>query len=243
MAEVLGLITARGGSKGVERKNVRDVGGRPLLAWTAEAALGSRKLGRTILSTDDDEIAGVGRSCGIEAPFRRPAELSGDASAHIDVVLHALAWLEENQDYRPDYVMLLQPTSPLRTSEDIDDAIELAVRRRAEAVVSVVETHAHPYLTRRIDSEGRLVEFLACPIAYARRQDLPEAYAINGAIYFNQPASLRADRTFTPASALAYVMPPERSLQIDTPWDLELVDLVLRQRSRSQRTKVRVVPA
>ena len=229
--EVLGLITARGGSKGIARKNISPVGGKPLLAWTAEAALGSRRLGRTILSSDDHEIVDVARSYAIDAPFLRPAVLAEDDTPHIDVVIHALEWLSDQQDYRPDYVVLLQPTSPCRTSEDIDDAIEFAARRNAAAVVGVVETKAHPFLTRRLESDSTLTEFVHCDVAYARRQALTAAYAINGAIYVNRRESLYADRTFTPAATLGYVMPPERSLDVDSPWDACVADLVLRHRS------------
>lgn len=231
MVDVIGLITARGGSRGVPRKNVLPVGGRPLIAWTIAAARESRMLGRVIVSTDDAEIARVAREWQAEVPFMRPAELAQDASPHVHAVGHALAWLEKEEGCRPDYVLLLQPTSPLRTTEDIDNAIQMAIERRAEAVVSVTETHDHPYLARRITQAGMLAEFVPCELAYARRQDLPPAYALNGAIYLNRPASLREQQTFTPEGTYAYVMPPERSLQVDTPWDLHLVDLVLRERA------------
>lgn len=210
------------------------VGGKPLIAWTLDAAKNAKSLQRTIVSTDDGEIAVAARRCGAEVPFLRPAELARDDSPHIDVVLHALTWLDEQEDYRPDYVVLLQPTSPLRTAEDIDAAICLARERNADAVVSVCETHDHPYLVRRLTVDGRLEEFVPCPLAYARRQDLPPAFALNGAIYVNRRESLLASMNLCPAGAHAYVMPVERSLQIDTDWDLRCVECVLSPERHSE---------
>lgn len=201
--------------------------GKPLIAWTLEAARDAATLDRVVVSTDDTEIAETARRWGADVPFLRPAELAGDASPHIDVVLHALAWLDEHQGYRPDYVVLLQPTSPLRTAGDIDAAVSLARARNADAVVSVCETHDHPYLVRRLSVDGRLEEFVPCPLAYARRQDLPAAYALNGAIYVNRRESLANTKSLCPAGAWAYEMPVERSLQIDREWELRLAEFVL----------------
>lgn len=233
MIRVLGLVTARGGSKGIPGKNVAPLAGKPLIAWTLEAAAESRGLDRIIMSTDDDEIAEVCRDWGIEAPFKRPAELAGDDSSHIGVVVHALEWLAANDGYRPDFVMLLQPTSPLRTADDIDAAITLAEKREASAVLSVTATHDHPFLVRAMTHSGSLGHFVECDIEYPRRQVLPAAYAINGAIYLNERDSLLSTRSFEPEGAIAYEMPAERSLQIDTPWDLHLCELVLRDRLKS----------
>ena len=223
----LGLVTARGGSKGVPGKNIRRVGGKPLIAWTLDAAKNAKSLQRTIVSTDDCDIAETARRCGAEVPFLRPAELALDDSPHVDVVVHALEWLDTHEGYRPDYVVLLQPTSPLRTAGDIDAAVSLALEKNAEAVVSVCETHNHPYLVRRLTGDCRLEEFVPCPLVYARRQDLPPAFALNGAIYISRRELLKASKSLCPAGALAYVMPEERSLQIDTDWDLRLASCVL----------------
>ncbi len=230
MAEVLGLVTARGGSKGLPGKNLRLLGGRPLIAWTLSAARGSRCISRVVVSTDDPEIARVSREWGGDAPFLRPAELAGDASPHIDVVLHALEWLAERQGYVPDWVVLLQPTSPFRTSDDIENAWRVARETGAPAVVSVVETHDHPYLARRIGPDGVLEEFVRTDLAYLRRQDLPKAYALNGAIYACRRDDLMGERTFEPAGARGYEMPPERSMQIDTAWDFRLCELICADR-------------
>jgi len=228
--QVLGLITARGGSKSVPRKNLVPVGGKPLIAWTIESALKSQRLDRVIVSTDDMEIARVAAEWGAEVPFMRPKELAEDDSPHIDVVIHAVQWLEEHERWSAEYVVLLQPTSPLRTAADIDGAIEMAKEKEAVAVIGVVETHAHPYLTRKMTEHGVLEDFIPTEIPYLYRQGLPPAYFINGAVFVNRRDSLLKKRTFYPSGMYGYVMPAERSLQIDSPWDLYLADLITRDR-------------
>lgn len=227
---LLGLVVARGGSKGVLRKNLRLVAGKPLLHWTFEAALRSRSIRRTILSTDDAEMAAYARSKRIEVPFMRPPELATDSASAIDVTLHALQWLDSREGYQPDYVVLLQPTSPLRLAEDIDGAADRAAERDAAAVVSVVKCGAHPCLARRMDENGQLRPFLDTPLFESRKQDLPPAFTPNGAVYVARTEVLRARRSWHPEGALGYVMPAERSLDIDSEWDLSLADMILRSR-------------
>ena len=226
MQNIVGLITARGGSKGLPGKNIRPLGGKPLIAWTISAAQRADSLVRVVVSTDDTEIADVAREYGAEVPFTRPAELAQDRSPHIDVVLHALDALASADGVVPDALVLLQPTSPFRTADDIDAAVRLAREKSAPAVVSVVETHDHPLLTRKKNADGSLAPFVPCDIAYPRRQDLPRAYALNGAIYLCGVETIRRLRTFEPPGTLAYEMPPERSLQIDTPWDFDLCSMI-----------------
>jgi CMP-N-acetylneuraminic acid synthetase len=228
MIKTVGLITARGGSKSIPQKNVKPLAGKPLIAWTIEAALRSRQLSRVIVSTDDDEIARVAREWGADVPFMRPQELAQDDSPHLDVIVHAINWLESENESEVDYLMLLQPTSPLRTTADIDAAIMLAAEKNADAVISVCSTHDHPYLSKQVTPDGKLLDFVERPQGYLARQTLPPAYSLNGAIYLvrrnilMERADWYTDRTF------AYIMPPERSLDIDSPWDLHLVDLILR---------------
>jgi CMP-N,N'-diacetyllegionaminic acid synthase len=230
---VLGLITARGGSKGIPGKNIRMIGGKPLIAWSINAALASVKIKRLIVSTDAPEIAEVALHFGAEVPFLRPAALALDNSPHLDVVLHALDWLKANGESF-DYVMLLQPTSPLRLSEDIDSAINVAVASLPAAVISVNELHQHPYFTRVMDDDGVLSPLIPMKeLEYPRRQDLPPAYYINGAIFLNQVDSLRNDRTFYPSGAKGFLMPAERSWQIDTDLDIAVVAAILNQQSSS----------
>ena len=226
---IIALITARGGSKGLPGKNVRPVGGKPLIAWTIEAALGSAAIKRVIISTDDEEIARVSREAGAEVPFLRPAEIARDDSPHILTSEHAIRWLDQHGHERPDYLMLLQPTSPFRTTADVDAAIALARQHDAIAVVSVSEAKPHPYKTYGLTPAGTLTTFVPCDIPYRRRQDLPPAFTDNGALYLNRTESLLRDRTYIPADTVPYLMPPERSLDIDSAWDLLIADLLLRQ--------------
>lgn len=224
---IIAVISARGGSKGVPRKNVLPVAGKPLIAWTIAAALGSRQVSRLIVSTDDPEIAHVAREHGAEVPFLRPSEMARDDSPVIDAVEHALHWVERSEGRLPDYVVLLQPTSPLRQTADIDGAIDLACARNADAVLSVCEASPHPYLARRLGKDGSLADFIDLPSKPNRRQDYPPAYVLNGAIYVNRVAPLLASRNFQPPGALAYPMPAERSCDIDTHLDLQIAELLL----------------
>jgi N-acylneuraminate cytidylyltransferase/CMP-N,N'-diacetyllegionaminic acid synthase len=233
MSEIVGLITARSGSKSIPRKNVKLLAGKPLIAWTIEAALLSPRLSRVIVSTDDDEIARMAQQWGAEVPFMRPPELAQDDSPHILVVEHVIQWLEKHDNARPDYIMLLQPTSPLRAPEDIEAAIQIAEAHGAKAVVSICIMDRHPYLAKRILEDGMLADFIPSDIAYLRRQALPPVYALNGAIYLNRSESLLTDRTFVPQGTYGYIMPPERSLDIDSLWDFHLVELILKDRHES----------
>ena len=234
MGIVVGLITARGGSKGIPRKNVKLLAGKPLIAWTIEAALQSRSLSRVIVSTDDEEIAHVARQWGAEVPFMRPAELAQDYSPHMSVVTHAIRWLDAEQAAQPEYIMLLQPTTPLRNVHDIDLAVALAVEKEADAVVSVSSIQDHPYLSKTITEEGNLLDFLPKPEGYLARQSFPPVYSLNGAIYLARRELLLEKETWYTSQTLAYVMPPERSLDIDTPWDLYLANLILKDRSKHE---------
>lgn len=229
---IVGIIPARGGSKGIPRKNIALLSGKPLLAWTVEAALSSKILDRVIVSTEDGEIASIARSLGAEVPFMRPSELAEDATPGIDPVLHALDSLERD-GYRPAWTMLLQPTSPLRTSEDILGASATASRTGADIVVSVCEAVPPPAWVRKINAAGVLEDYFYQGSLPGIRQELPKAYALNGAIYLASVQVLRLRKSFHSGRVHAYVMPRERSLDIDTPWDLELAEMVL---SRRQRT-------
>jgi len=227
MGSAIGLITARGGSKGVPRKNIRMLAGKPMIAWTIQAAQKSCLLSRTIVSTNDEEIARVAQEFGAEVPFRRPEELATDGVSHVDVVSHALSWLEQSPAGLPEYIVLLQPTSPLRIGKDIDSAISIARNHRARAVISVCEPFQHPFVMKRLLPTGAMVDLLPSGLAYARRQDFPKVYAMNGAIYLAQPSVVLSERTLEPADALPCVMPSERSLEIDTLWDFEVAGLIM----------------
>jgi len=224
---VLGVITARGGSKGLPRKNILQLAGKPLIAYTIEAALGASFLDRVVVSTEDEEIARVSRQYGVEAPFLRPRDLAEDESSIYSVLIHAVRWLEEHQNWHADYILLLQPTSPLRRSEDIDGAIMLALEKDADGVVSLNEAKQHPYQMKRLTGDGRILQFISQSKPIERRQELSPAYAVNGAIYLVKRSILLEQETFYTERTLPYLMPPERSLDIDSRWDFYLAELVL----------------
>lgn len=210
---ILGLVTARGGSKGIPRKNVVEVGGKPLIAWTIEAARQSTLLDRLVLSTDDAEIAEVARVLGCEVPFMRSPELAADTSGSMEVVLDCLQRLP-----RYDYLVLLQPTSPLRTPDDIDGAIRACIDSAAPACVSVCAVEESPFWMYTLESGGGLKPILEN--SYARRQDLPPVYVLNGAIYVADVHWFVTNLGFMGEGTVAYIMPRSRSLDIDTPADL-----------------------
>jgi CMP-N-acetylneuraminic acid synthetase len=237
--KILGVITARGGSKGLPGKNLRPLAGKPLIAHTIDTARESRAFDRVILTTDDDAIADAGRRCGCEVPFMRPAELARDETPHLPVLQHAVQWLRDHERYEPDAVMILQPTSPLRRTSDIRESISLLERSGADSVVSVSEVPAHynPMRTLRVDANGVATLFVTGePVRRRinRRQDMPAAWTMNGAIYLfhtfvldarrDGGASLYGDRT------AAHVMPHEFGISIDSLDDWSAAEQVLRLR-------------
>jgi CMP-N,N'-diacetyllegionaminic acid synthase len=214
----------------VPNKNLVPVGGRPLIVWTIQAALAARRPTRVIVSTDSPAIAQVARDAGAETPFLRPAELARDDTPGMAPLVHALRWLEAHEGYRPDALLCLQPTSPLRGAEDIDAAVDLADSTGADAVVSGVAAAQHPYWMKTLDDAGRISPFMSVTPAPARRQDLPPVYALNGAIYLARREVLLERETWYTDRTHMYVMPEERSFDVDTPWDVRLVDIILSAR-------------
>lgn len=223
---VLAIIPARGGSKGIPRKNILQIRGKPLIAWTIEAARESHYIDRLILSSEDPEIIEVAKNFGCEVPFVRPIELAGDDVPGISPVLDAIARLPEY-----DYVVLLQPTSPLRESADIDSCIECCVRKNAPACVSVTDVEKSPYWMYRLGQNGQLEPLLNKPEHISRRQDLPMVYVLNGAIYVAESQWLQKTKNFLSADTIGYQMTKEKSLDIDNPYDLELFELALSRRN------------
>lgn len=222
---VLAVITARGGSKGIPGKNIRMVAGKPLIAWTIDAAKPSRYIDRLILSTDDEKIASVAAEFGCEVPFRRPQNLAQDDTPGIEPVLHAVEMLPHY-----DHVILLQPTSPLRTTEDIDACLELFEKRGAKACVSVVETDKPPFWMYQLEPDNKMKPVLENGERYHRRQDAPPVYVLNGAVYVAHAQWLRESKSFLTEETLAFVMPKERSLDVDTEADLLLAEYYLEKR-------------
>jgi len=228
---VLGIIPARGGSKGIPGKNVRALAGRPLLAYAAEAARASATIDRLILTTDSPEIAALGRRFGIEVPFVRPPELARDDTPMLPVIEHALARLEES-GWSPDVVVLLQPTSPLRRPEHIVAALDLRRRTGSDAVASVVAVPAHysPDYVMRIEGE-RLVPFLPAGHTVTRRQDARPAYARDGTVYVVGRRALAATRSLYGAHCAALVIPAHESITLDGPADWDEAERRVRDRA------------
>jgi CMP-N-acetylneuraminic acid synthetase len=226
--EVLGLIPARGGSKGIQGKNTRPLGGTPLIALTFSAALRCGALSRRILTTDSEQIAELGRRHGIEVPFLRPAAISGDASPAADYVLHCLGFLAE-RGYRPDVVVLLQPTTPFRTPRDIDACVELLTGSSADSVVSVtqLESKYHPGWQFVIE-EGKLLPFSGSWSGLAtHRQHIAPTFTRNGAVYAFWTRVFEATGGFYGQNVLPYVMDSASSVNIDGPEDWRKAELVL----------------
>lgn len=220
---VLGVILARGGSKGLPRKNVLDLAGKPLIAWTIEAGLASTYIDRLILSSDDEEIMRVAEKYGCDVPFRRPDALAEDDTSSMDALLHAL-----RQVPGYEYVALLQPTSPLRTSEDIDACIEKMYELGAPACISLTKTDKPPQWMYRLQEDDRFVPVFPEKERVTRRQDAAPTYVLNGAVYVAKTNWLVEHKTFKHDETVAYVMPSDRSVDIDDEVDLRVAKAVIK---------------
>lgn len=218
---ILGLVTARGGSKRLPGKNLLPLGGRPLLDWTLEAARASGALCAILLSTDDPAIAEAGRRVGALAPWLRPAHLATDTAGSVDVALHALDWYEAEHG-TVDALMLLQPTSPFRTAATIQKAAAEFARTGGRTVVSLSPACVHPAWCFSLNG-NQLTPVLGWEATRLASQQLPPAYMLNGAIYLISPARLRRERQFVGEDAYPLVMEdPMEGLDIDTPLDMSL---------------------
>lgn len=225
--KVLAVIPARGGSKRLPRKNILPLGGRPLICWTILAALGCKYIDRIIVSTDDDEIADVSRKSGADVPFLRPDELAVDDASTIDVVMHLLNELEKKEnDYH--YIVLLQPTSALRTSGHITEAFDELVGKSQSAIVSVCLAEHHPFWSNKLSETQSMSAFLQKDMHNIRSQDLPNYYRLNGAIYICDVGLLKSEQSFLPSqSCSAYIMSQEDSVDIDTKNDFDRAQLIV----------------
>jgi CMP-N,N'-diacetyllegionaminic acid synthase len=226
---VLALIPARGGSKRVPRKNVRTLGGKPLISWTIEQALASEAVDRVVVSTDDAETAAIAEQYGAEVPFIRPASLAADETPDLPVFVHALDELA-TVGYRPEFVAWLRPTAPLRTAHDVDRAVALLRSTGADCVRSICLTEHHPYWARRLDGD-RLLPFVdgVREEDFPQRQLLPPAYRLNGAVDVARTAFVAgtSGRELFGGDVRGYVMPHERSIDLDDELDFELAELLI----------------
>lgn len=229
----LALIPARGGSRRLPGKNLATLAGRPLIRWTINAALSARSVDDVVVSTDDPAIAEVAEAAGAEVPFLRPKDIATDHSSTEEVMRHALQTLAE-AGRTWDLLVLLQPTSPLRTSADIDEAVTLFRERQASAVISVCTTDHPPEWCNPLPPDRSLAGFLRPDVVGKRSQDLPTSYRLNGAIYIYPCRAVLegAIAAFTQGS-YAYVMPRERSIDIDEPIDLVIAGALLEQQEGS----------
>lgn len=223
---ILAVIPARGGSKGVPCKNIRIVAGKPLIAWTVEEARKSKYIDRTIISSDDNEILGVAQMLNCDAPFVRPAALAQDHVTGIEPVLHALQKINE----KFDYIVLLQPTSPLRIVDDIDGCIKKCLSKNACACVTVCPVDKSPYWMYSFDGRGRLRPIIKQKDTVLLRQKLDDVYALNGAVYVARNDWFIKNKKFISDGTIAYLMPKARSVDIDTEFDLKVCNLLLLNR-------------
>jgi CMP-N-acetylneuraminic acid synthetase len=225
MSTTLGIIPARGGSKGVLRKNIRLVAGEPLIAYSIRSAQSSRRLTHLVVSTDDDEIASVARSYNAKV-LLRPALLATDKTPMLPVVRHAFMELEEVYGFRFDYGVIMQPTSPMRTADDIDQILRILEQTGADSVVSVYRVFDHhPARMYRLEND-RLIPLFAEPIGQLR-QDLPPVYHRNGALYAFRREIIDEQDSLIGPDLRAYIMPEERSINIDNELDLLLASLMI----------------
>ncbi|MCK4503197.1 MAG: acylneuraminate cytidylyltransferase family protein [Desulfuromonadales bacterium] len=228
---ILAVIPARSGSKGLPGKNIRELAQKPLIAWSIEAGRQSRYIDTLTVSTDSQEIARVASFWGGDVPFIRPAELAQDDSKGIDAIFHAIHWHRENGD-QFDLILVLQPTSPLRTALDIDQAIELFFKKNANAIVSVCQTSHHPWWANTLPEDGNMKNFLRPELQNTNRQELPIFYQLNGAIYLADIPFLEKTRSFITDGTFASPMSPENSIDIDNMLDFRLASSLLVEREK-----------
>lgn len=222
--KILALIPARGGSKGIKDKNIKNLCGKPLIAYSIECGLQSKYVDAVVVTTDSERIAEVSRHYGARVPFMRPAALASDTAKTVDAVIHAVEELK-NMGEQYDALLLLQPTQPLRTKDDVDNAIETYFAQDCNDLVSVCEVEDHPILIRTVEC-GELKNLLSCS-STCRRQDMPPYYRVNGCIYINSVERIRGNTSFND-NPVPYIMERSRSVDIDTEIDFLMAELLMK---------------
>lgn len=225
--KILAVIPARSGSKSIPGKNLINLGGKPLLAWTIEAALKVEGLDEVTVSTDGEEIAEVARRWGVKEVVMRPSYLATDSAQVPPVIRHALQVLEERKGYRFDVVITLQPTSPFRDHGDIEEALNLFLSSQVDSLVSVCEVEHHPYKMVTI-GDGKTRALMVGGMEHASRQDLPKVYRHNGAIYISRRSLLVDEGRLLGDEPLAFIMSQEKSIDIDTLLDFKVAECIIR---------------
>jgi N-acylneuraminate cytidylyltransferase len=237
---VLVIVPARGGSKGIPRKNLQLLGGRPLVAHAVATGLAASLVSRVLCSTDDQQIADAAREAGAEVPFLRPAELAGDLSEDWPVFMHALDYLDRIEGWLPDLIVNLRPTSPLRTPTHVDDAIRLLLDTGADSVKAVCLARQHPHKMWLREPNGRIEPYLKTPFRFDRGPDVPRAqlediYWQNGVVDVTRREVILEQRVMIGRRVAGLITQPAESIDIDTPLDLQLAELLLAQRAAATR--------
>jgi CMP-N-acetylneuraminic acid synthetase len=217
---LLAIIPARGGSKRLPRKNILYLSGKPVISWTIQAALKSKYIDRTIVSTNDIETANISKDYGADVPFLRPDSLATGTATSVDTILHSINAINDNYDY----ILILQPTSPLRTYEHIDAAVELFLDKKADSIISVCEAEHPTKWINSLPSDLSMINFIHHTEQSKRSQDFIKEYIINGAIYLIRVDTFVKTMTFFPENSYAYIMDRESSIDIDTEYDLKLCE-------------------
>lgn len=229
--KILGLVTARGGSKRIPKKSIALLAGRPMMAWVLDAMKQSSSINRIIVDTDDEEMAQVGRATGAEIPYLRPAELAQDSTGHVPVLKHALEFLRDKEGYWPDAVVLVQPTNPLVTPRQIDDTVELLFARGVDSVETVfpAPTVFHPYNLRIIDEKG-FTKFLMPEerAAVDKAGIRPSVYVI-GTVYTFRPDNLWKYGTIQGAASKSVIIDRASGIDVDEPLDLVIAEAILKR--------------
>ena len=227
---VLGIIPARSGSKSIPKKNIRSLAGKPLIAYTIETVQNCKMLNRTVVSTDDVEIADVAEKYGADIPFLRPKSLSLDDTPMVPVLQHAVSFIEKNEEVHVDVVVLLDPTSPFRRIEDIEACIQKIERENADSVVTVCEVEHNPYFVMmELDDDNKLVPLIQNDEIITRRQDAPDVYRLNASVYAIKRDILMNNNTIITNNTMAVIMPQELSAHIDHEIDFEFAEYLMKK--------------
>jgi CMP-N,N'-diacetyllegionaminic acid synthase len=237
-SKVIAVIPARSGSKGIPHKNIVDLAGKPLIAYTIEAALKSKTLNRVVVSTDDAKIAKVAELFGAEVPFLRPESLAKDNTPTLPVIQHAVEYVEKQESHNLVAAVILQPTSPLRSEKYIDQSVNLLLSSDSDSVVTVREVHDHPYWSWKAEKD-LLTPFIKKGMNVNKRQDLPKVYALNGAVYAVKRDVIVKENLIFGSRTRMVVMPKEESIDIDEPFDLFMAQMVLENWKKWEAAKER----
>lgn len=227
---MIAIIPARGGSKGLPGKNIKEFCGKPLIAYSIEAAQKANLVSRIFVSTDDEGIAEIAKEYGAEIPFLRPAELATDTAFAIDNYIYTIGKLNSDQNLNINEFLVLQPTSPLRTSQDIDNAIEIYIKNNADSVISVTEMSHSPLWAKRINNNGTIEEYFPNFNGFKNRQELEKAFIPNGVIFILKEILLKKIHTYYSDKTYPYIMPAERSVDIDNIFEFEFAEYLMRNK-------------